>query len=79
MVFPAAGFIEVLLRAGELTGCPVIDELIVHTALTLSEQVPTDLQILVDPLDEHGRRPFSVHSRTGGQPGPCGRCTPAAP
>ena len=67
VVFPAAGFIEVMLRAGELTGCPVIDELVLHTALILSEQVPTDLQILVHPLDERGRRPFSVHSRAGGQ------------
>ena len=51
VVFPATGFIEVILRAGELAGCPVIDELVLHTALTLSEQVPTDLQILVQPLD----------------------------
>ena len=67
MVFPATGFIEVMLRAGELTDCPVIDELVLHTPLILSEQVPTDLQILVQPLDEHGRRAFSVHSRPGGQ------------
>ena len=59
--------IEVILRAGELAGCPVIDELVLHTALILSEQAPTDLQILVQPLDQDGRRPFSVHSRTGGQ------------
>ena len=69
VVFPATGFIEVILRAGELAGCPVIDELVLHTALILSEQVPTDLQIVVQPLDEQGRRPFSVHSRTGGQSG----------
>ena len=67
VVFPATGFIEVILRAGELSNCPVIDELILHTALTLSEQAPTDLQILVHPLDQDGRRPFSVHSRSGGQ------------
>jgi mycoketide-CoA synthase len=66
VVFPATGFIEVILRAGELADCPVIDELVLHAALILSEQVPTDLQIVVQPLDEQGRRPFSVHSRTGG-------------
>ncbi|MCV7099240.1 type I polyketide synthase [Mycobacterium palustre] len=70
VLFPATGFIEVLLRAGELTGCPVIDELILHAPLPLSEQTPTDLQILVRPFEQDGRRPFSVHSRTGGrQPG----------
>ncbi|WP_231999212.1 SDR family NAD(P)-dependent oxidoreductase [Mycobacterium sp. 1081908.1] len=68
ILFPATGFIEVLLRAGELANSPVIDELILHTALPLTEQAPTDLQILVQPLDELGRRPFSVHSRAGGQP-----------
>ena len=45
MVFPATGFIEVVLQAGESTGCPVIDELVLHTPLMLSEQAPTDLQI----------------------------------
>ncbi|WP_156748504.1 type I polyketide synthase, partial [Mycobacterium sp. E3198] len=67
VLFPATGFVEVLLRAGELAGCPTIDELVLHTALTLSEQAPADLQILVQPLDEQGRRPFTVHSRPGGQ------------
>ncbi len=67
VVFPATGFVELILAAGELTGSPVIDELVLHTILTLSVQVPTDLQILVQPFDEHGRRPFSVHSRTGAE------------
>ena len=67
VLFPATGFVEVILRAGELVGCPAIDELVLHTALTLSEQAPADLQILVQPLDEQGRRPFTVRSRAGGQ------------
>ncbi len=67
VLFPATGFVEVALRAGELSGCPVIDELVLHAALILSEQAPSDLQILVQPLDEHGRRAFSVHSRPAGQ------------
>lgn len=65
VLFPATGFIEVILRAGELAGCPVIDELILHTALALSEQAPTDLQILVQPPDAEGRRAFSLHARAG--------------
>ncbi|BBX46973.1 hypothetical protein GCM10009641_11730 [Mycobacterium cookii] len=69
VVFPATGFIEVILRAGELAGSPVIDELVLHSALILSERMPTDLQIVVRPLDEQGQRRFSVHSRTGGQSG----------
>ncbi|WP_188113157.1 acyltransferase domain-containing protein, partial [Mycobacterium simiae] len=69
VVFPAAGFIEVLLRAGELSGCPAIDELILHAPVVLSGEAPTDLQIVVQALDEQGRRAVSVHSRTGGQSG----------
>ena len=69
VVFPATGFIEVVLRAGELAGCPVIDELVVQTPLVLVEDTPTDLQITVAPLDVNERRAFSVHARTGGQHG----------
>jgi len=68
VLFPATGFIDVILRAGELAGCPVISELVLHAPLALSEQAPTDLQILVHPLDEQGQRPFTVHSRTAVQP-----------
>ncbi len=70
MVFPATGFIDVVLRAGELADCPVIDELVLHTVLTLSEQVPTDLQIAVHSAEDGGRRSFTVHSRTGEEHSP---------
>ena len=69
VVLPATGFIEVILRAGELTGCPVIDELVLHSPLRLSDDTPTDLQIAVDSAEDTGRRAFSVHSRTGGPSG----------
>ena len=49
VVFPATGFIEVVLRAGECAGCPVIDELVLHTPLVLAEHAPTDVQITVQP------------------------------
>ena len=66
VVFAGTGFIEIVLRAGECVGCPVIDELVLHTPLVLSEHAPTDVQIMVHPLDPGGRRSFSVHARTGG-------------
>ena len=62
-MFPATGFIDVVLRAGELAGCPVIDELVLHTPLVLVEHAPTDVQIMVHPLEA---------ARGGGLP-----CTPA--
>ena len=57
-----------ILHAGELVDCPVIDELILHTPLILSEHVPTDVQIMVHPAEAvqaGGRRGVSVHARTG--------------
>ena len=67
VVFPATGFIDVVLAAAELVGCRVIDELVLHTPLGLSEDTPTDLQIMVGSVDEQGRRVFSVHARSGEQ------------
>uniref|UniRef100_UPI0021E52480 non-ribosomal peptide synthetase n=1 Tax=Mycobacterium simulans TaxID=627089 RepID=UPI0021E52480 len=67
VVFPATGFIDVVLQAGEYFGFPVIDELVVHAPLVLAAGAATDLQISVHALDEQGRRAFSVHARTGDQ------------
>ncbi|WP_158015200.1 type I polyketide synthase [Mycobacterium basiliense] len=67
VLFPATGFIDLVLQAGEYAGCPVIDELVLHTPLLLHDQAPTDLQISVHPAEDTDRRPFSVHSRTGGE------------
>ena len=64
VVFPATGFIEVILTAGQLADCPVIDELVLHSPLVLDEHTPTDLQIMVGPSDDTARRRFSVHART---------------
>ena len=72
VVFPATGFIDVVLRAGEMAGCPVIDELVLHTPLVLVEHPPTDVQIAVHPAEDGGRRAFTVHARTGGEHDPGG-------
>ncbi len=68
VVFPGTGFVDVVLQAGQCAGCPVIDELVLQTPLVLVEDAPTDVQIVVAPL-EQGRRRFSVHARTGSQHG----------
>ena len=64
VLFPATGFIEVVLHAGQLGGCPVIDELVLHAPLVLTEHTATAVQITLAPAAE-GRRGFSVHARTG--------------
>lgn len=69
VILPATGFIELALQAGEHTGCPVIDELVLHTPLRLYDDTPTDVQIVVHPATHTVRRAFSIHSRTGGSSG----------
>ncbi|WP_224770470.1 SDR family NAD(P)-dependent oxidoreductase [Mycobacterium simulans] len=64
VLFPGTGYIELLLQAGEYAQCPVIDELVLHTPLTLDEHAPTDVQITVQAMEDNGRRPVTVYSRT---------------
>ncbi len=70
VVFPATGFVDVVLAAAELVDCALIDELVLHTPMRLSEDTPTDLQIVVGPVDEQGRRVFGVHACSGEQQQP---------
>ena len=79
VLLPATGFIDVVLAAGERAGCPVIDELVLHTPLVLAEHPPTDVQVTVHPIENDTRRQFTVHARPGGDDaGAAGRCTPPA-
>jgi len=66
-VFAPAAVIDIMLRAGELSGCAGVEDVVLHRPLALSEHVPTDLQILVEPFDEHRQRAFTMHARTGGE------------
>jgi polyketide synthase 12 len=65
VVFPAAGFVEILLCAGELAGCPVVDEVVLQAPLVLAADAPTDVQVRIQPAHVTGRRVFSVHARPG--------------
>ncbi|KZS71159.1 fatty acyl-AMP ligase, partial [Mycobacterium kansasii] len=65
VVLPGTGFVDVVLRVGDYVGCPVIDELVLHTPLVLAEHTPTDIQVSVAGADGSGRRSFSVHARAG--------------
>jgi acyl transferase domain-containing protein/acyl carrier protein len=58
-----AVFVELALHAGDETGCPTVDELVVDAPLTLPEQGGIQLQIVVTRPDESGRRALTVHSR----------------
>ena len=78
VLFPATGFIEVILRAGEYTGCPVIDELVLHTPLRLYDAYA---HRSADRCAFGSRTPGGARlacTRAPVASPACGRCTPAA-
>ena len=63
ILFPATGFVELVLHAGSETGCPVLRELTLQAPLTLSETEGVAVQVVVGDQDTAGERTVSVYSR----------------
>ncbi|MEK2476997.1 SDR family NAD(P)-dependent oxidoreductase [Streptomyces noursei] len=66
VLFPATGFLELAMRAGDQVGCDRIDEFVLLAPLTLMEDGAAQVQVLVGAPDETGVRTISVHSRADG-------------
>ncbi|WP_395576300.1 SDR family NAD(P)-dependent oxidoreductase, partial [Streptomyces sp. BK79] len=62
-LLPGTAFVELAAHAGELTGCPLIDELTIEAPLVLPERDGVALQVTVGGPDATGRRALTVHSR----------------
>ncbi|UMO99865.1 type I polyketide synthase [Amycolatopsis sp. EV170708-02-1] len=62
-LLPGTAFVELALRAGELTGCAAIDELTLEAPLVLPDHGGTALRIVAAAPDESGRRALDVYSR----------------
>ncbi|MFI9383506.1 SDR family NAD(P)-dependent oxidoreductase [Kutzneria sp. NPDC052558] len=60
-VLPGTAFVEMALRAGEAVGCRRVDELNLAAPLVVSGDV--EVQVMVEPPDETGRRAFTIHGR----------------
>ncbi|MFI7671291.1 type I polyketide synthase [Nocardia sp. NPDC049526] len=67
VLLPGTGFVELASHVGGLLGCDVVDELVLHTPLTLSPEGSVAVQVVVAAADEAGRRRLSVHSRQAGE------------
>ncbi|RIH59064.1 hypothetical protein D3C59_30255 [Streptomyces sp. SHP22-7] len=63
VVLPGTAFVELAAHAGELTGCPAIDELTIEAPLVVPERGGVALQVTVGGPDGTGRRSLAVHSR----------------
>jgi polyketide synthase 12 len=63
MVFPGAGFVELVIRAGDEVGCGVVDELMLAAPLVLPASGSVAVQVVVGAVLESGQRAVSVYSR----------------
>ncbi|WP_374021535.1 SDR family NAD(P)-dependent oxidoreductase [Mycobacterium sp. HNNTM2301] len=64
VLFPGAGFVELVLRAGDEVGCPVIEELTLSAPLPLPAGA-VRVQVVVDAPGETGSRAVAVYSQAG--------------
>ncbi|HUH67519.1 MAG TPA: SDR family NAD(P)-dependent oxidoreductase, partial [Mycobacterium sp.] len=62
VVFPGAGFVELVIRAGDEVGCSVVDDLTLQSPLVLPTSGSVAVQVVVGPEDS-GQRSVSVFSR----------------
>ena len=68
VLFPGAGFVELVIRAGDEVGCGVVRELLVVAPLVLAGGGGVQVQVVVGGPGELGDRVVSVYSR-GSQSG----------
>ncbi|WP_406504062.1 SDR family NAD(P)-dependent oxidoreductase [Streptomyces sp. NBC_00212] len=66
VLFPATGFLELAMRAGDQAGCDRVEEFLLLTPLVLTDESAAQVQVLVGAPDEAGARTISVYSRADG-------------
>ncbi|MET7906063.1 type I polyketide synthase [Streptomyces sp. NPDC005355] len=69
-VLPASAVVDMVLRAGDETGCALVEELVLEAPLVLPDQGGTHLRLTVTPSGEG--RAVQLHSRPEGTSGPGG-------
>ncbi|WP_286247277.1 type I polyketide synthase [Streptomyces graminofaciens] len=69
VLLPGTGFVELALAAGQYTGFGHLDELTVHAPLVLPARGAVHVQLVLDGVDDSGRRALTVHSRPEGVAG----------
>ncbi len=64
-LLPGTAFVELAVHAGRQVGCDVLEELVLHAPMVLPDDDSVLVQVVVGAPGEAGRRPVTVHSRTG--------------
>ncbi|AQA10165.1 hypothetical protein BV401_06385 [Streptomyces malaysiensis subsp. malaysiensis] len=67
VLFPGAGFVELVLQAGLWLGCGVVEELTLEGPLVFSERGGVEVQVVVGGVGGGGCRSVSVFSCRGGE------------
>ncbi|WP_234393119.1 type I polyketide synthase, partial [Streptomyces pactum] len=68
VLFPATGFLELAVRAGDEVGCDRVEEFTLATPLLLPADAAAVVQVWVGAPDESGGRKVSLYSRPAGAP-----------
>ncbi|MET7339625.1 SDR family NAD(P)-dependent oxidoreductase, partial [Nonomuraea sp. NPDC005650] len=68
VVFPGTGFVELVVRAGDEVGSPVLEELTLEAPLVIEGEESVQLQVAVTAPGEDARCDVSVYARTGQRP-----------
>ncbi|HEX3779510.1 MAG TPA: type I polyketide synthase, partial [Pseudonocardiaceae bacterium] len=63
VVFPGAGFLELVVHVADQVACNQISELTLHTPLVLLEEAGADIQVVVDGPNDAGERDVRVFAR----------------
>ncbi|MFI1769871.1 SDR family NAD(P)-dependent oxidoreductase, partial [Streptomyces sp. NPDC020800] len=63
ILLPGTAFLELAIRAGDQTGCDLVEELTLEAPLVVPERGGVRVQVQVGVADESGRRPVTVHAR----------------
>ncbi|MBW5486658.1 SDR family NAD(P)-dependent oxidoreductase, partial [Streptomyces bambusae] len=66
VLLPGTAFVELALRAGDETGCGLLEELTLEAPLALHRRGAARLQVVVGAPDDSGRRAVVIHSRPEG-------------
>ncbi|MEU4878025.1 SDR family NAD(P)-dependent oxidoreductase [Streptomyces sp. NPDC021608] len=74
-VLPSAALVDMAVRAGDLTACPVLAELTVAEPVVLPDEGGLELQVVTGAPGADGRRTVEIHTRLddtrpGGASGP---------
>ncbi|MEU7750168.1 type I polyketide synthase [Micromonospora sp. NPDC049171] len=66
VLVPGTAFVEWAIRAGDETGCPLVEELTITAPLALTGSGTAQVQVAAGAADPSGRRPLTVYARVGG-------------